>query len=113
MKIGNCLEQLVFMRLYFIGGCLRVEQVEHLQLTDHLLGGHAGFETAAGFGEFCHEGDAGDYGGLFDHHGDEDFAPIDHEILGDTLRQTIESDHVFDHGVGGFYIQPAVFLIGT
>ncbi len=70
VKSGNRCQQFIFVRQHLVCGCLRVRQIKHLQLADHLLGGHAGFKTTAGSGKFCHEGNSGDHRRLFDHHRD-------------------------------------------
>ncbi len=112
VKIGDILEQFLFMCQHCLSSSLDVWQVEHLQLTDHLLGGHAGFKTTAGSGEPGHERDSSDHRGLFNYHGYEDFTSVDDEVLSDSERQAIETDHVLDHGIRAFKVQPTIFQVG-
>ena len=111
VKIGDILQQFVFMCQHCLSSSLNVWQIEQLQLTDHLLGGHAGLKTTTVFGEPGHEGDTSDHRRLFNYHGYKDLMSIDDEVLSDSQRQAVEPHHVFDHCVGAFKVEPTVSLI--
>ena len=67
-------EEFGFVLVEFELRFIQVGHVDDLHLPDHERIGGGGCESAAGTGEFCHEGCARHNGGLFDHHRDKHIA---------------------------------------
>jgi hypothetical protein len=79
---------------------LRVRDVEHLHLGDHLRGRRLGLKAASLAGEAGHVGGAGDDRWFFDRHRHQDVAAVDLEVHGDAQGQAEDADNVLDHLVG-------------
>ncbi len=95
----GCLQDGRFVLQQSLPGSLRIGNVEHLDLGDHLGRGCLCLKTSAGPDEFRHERRAGDHRRFFDGHWNEHLTPVNQEVERNPQREPIDADGVLDHRV--------------